>query len=45
VKKKLIYTLATLALLFSTAGIYTPTTHKDEPPPLCNPFTDPLCKP
>jgi len=44
VKKKLLYSLATLVVLLASAGIYVPATDGGDPPPTCNPLTDPRCK-
>jgi hypothetical protein len=45
VKKKLVYAIATLSVLLASANIYAFAGDGGNPPPTCNPLTDPLCKP
>lgn len=44
-KKRLLYLLATAAMLFATVGYYAPATDGGDPVPKCNPLTDPNCRP
>jgi len=43
VKKRLLLTLATIAMLFASIGAFS-VQSLDEPPPTCSPITDPRCK-
>ena len=43
-KKRLLLTLATLVMLFVSVGATVGAGAIDEPPPGCNPITDPRCK-
>ena len=43
-KKRLLLTLATILMLFASVGVTATASVGDEPPPTCNPLTDPRCK-